>query len=195
MQLLKDRIKKDGVVKQGNVLKVDQFLNHQLDLKLLREMAKELKKRFEGEEITKVVTVESSGIGFACMVADELGLPLVFAKKSKTKNINGEVYISRVESFDHGRVYDLIISKQVLCAEDKILLIDDILANGKALEGLVNIVEDSGANLVGAGVAIEKGFQIGGTSLREQGIRVEALVTIDRMDWRSGRIEFRSEQN
>lgn len=195
MQLLKDRIKKDGVVKQGNVLKVDQFLNHQLDLKLLREMAKELKKRFEGEEITKVVTVESSGIGFACMVADELGVPLVFAKKSKTKNINGEVYISRVESFDHGRVYDLIISKQVLCAEDKILLIDDILANGKALEGLVNIVEDSGANLVGAGVAIEKGFQIGGTSLREQGIRVEALVTIDRMDWRSGRIEFRSEQN
>lgn len=191
MQILKDRIRKDGVVKDGNVLKVDSFLNHQMDVKLFREMGKELKKRFEGEEINKILTIEASGIGIACVVAEEFDVPVVFAKKSKTKNIAGEVYTSRVESFTHGRVYDIIVSKQFLGKEDKVLLIDDFLANGKALEGLIDLVNASGATLVGAGIAIEKGFQVGGDIIRNMGVHLESLAIVESMDDKTGEIVFR----
>ena len=195
MQLLKDRIRKDGIVKQGNVLKVDSFLNHQMDVKLFREIGKELKRRFEGEEINKILTIEASGIGIACIVAEEFDVPVVFAKKSKTKNISGEVYTTKVESFTHGRIYDIIVSKDFLGKGDKVLLIDDFLANGKALEGLANLVEISGAELVGASVMIEKGFQIGGKIIRDKGIHLESLATDDDMDWRTGKIVFRGEED
>ncbi|MDO4941940.1 MAG: xanthine phosphoribosyltransferase [Lachnospiraceae bacterium] len=194
MQLLKDRIRKDGIVKQGNVLKVDSFLNHQMDVKLFREIGKELKRRFEGEEINKILTIEASGIGIACIVAEEFNVPVVFAKKSKTKNISGEVYTTKVESFTHGRIYDIIVSKDFLGEGDKVLLIDDFLANGKALEGLANLVEASGAELVGASVMIEKGFQIGGKIIRDKGIHLESLAIVDDMDWRTGKIVFRGEE-
>ena len=195
MQLLKDRIRKDGSVKQGNVLKVDSFLNHQMDVKLFREIGKELKRRFEGEEINKILTIEASGIGIACIVAEEFDVPVVFAKKSKTKNISGEVYTTKVESFTHGRIYDIIVSKDFLGKGDKVLLIDDFLANGKALEGLANLVEISGAELVGASVMIEKGFQIGGKIIRDKGIHLESLAIVDDMDWRTGKIVFRGEED
>jgi len=194
MQLLKDRIRKDGIVKQGNVLKVDSFLNHQMDVKLFREIGKELRRRFEGKEINKILTIEASGIGIACIVAEEFNVPVVFAKKSKTKNISGEVYTTKVESFTHGRIYDIIVSKDFLGEGDKVLLIDDFLANGKALEGLANLVEESGAELVGASVMIEKGFQIGGKIIRDKGIHLESLAIVDDMDWRSGKIVFRGEE-
>ena len=194
MQLLKDRIRKDGIIKQGNVLKVDSFLNHQMDIELFQEIGKEVKKRFAGEEINKILTIEASGIGIACVVAQEFGVPVLFAKKSKTKNISGEVYTSKVESFTHGRIYDIIVSKDFLGEGDKVLLIDDFLANGKALEGLAALVEESGAELVGAGVVIEKGFQIGGKLIRDRGIHLESLAIVDDMDWRSGKIVFRGEE-
>jgi xanthine phosphoribosyltransferase len=194
MQILKDRIRKDGVIKQGNVLKVDSFLNHQMDIGLFQEIGKEFKKRFEGEEINKILTIEASGIGIACVVAQEFDVPVLFAKKSKTKNISGEVYTSKVESFTHGRIYDIIVSKDFLGEGDKVLLIDDFLANGKALEGLAALVEASGAELVGAGVVIEKGFQIGGKLLRDKGIHLESLAIVDDMDWRTGKIVFRGEE-
>ena len=195
MQLLKDRIRKDGIVKQGNVLKVDSFLNHQMDVKLFREIGKELKRRFEGEEINKILTIEASGIGIACIVAEEFDVPVVFAKKSKTKNISGEVYTTKVESFTHGRIFDIIVSKDFLGKGDNVLLIDDFLANGKALEGLANLVEISGAELVGASVMIEKGFQIGGKIIRDKGIHLESLAIVDDMDWRTGKIVFRGEED
>ena len=194
MQLLKDRIRKDGIIKQGNVLNVDSFLNHQMDIELFQEIGKEFKKRFAGEEINKILTIEASGIGIACVVAQEFGVPVLFAKKSKTKNISGEVYTSKVESFTHGRIYDIIVSKDFLGEGDKVLLIDDFLANGKALEGLAALVEESGAELVGAGVVIEKGFQIGGKLIRDRGIHLESLAIVDDMDWRSGKIVFRGEE-
>ena len=194
MQLLKDRIRKDGIIKQGNVLKVDSFLNHQMDIELFQEIGKEFKKRFAGEEINKILTIEASGIGIACVVAQEFGVPVLFAKKSKTKNISGEVYTSKVESFTHGRIYDIIVSKDFLGEGDKVLLIDDFLANGKALEGLAALVEESGAELVGAGGVIEKGFQIGGKLIRDRGIHLESLAIVDDMDWRSGKIVFRGEE-
>lgn len=194
MQLLKDRIRKDGIIKQGNVLKVDSFLNHQMDIELFQEIGKEFKKRFAGEEINKILTIEASGIGIACVVAQKFGVPVLFAKKSKTKNISGEVYTSKVESFTHGRIYDIIVSKDFLGEGDKVLLIDDFLANGKALEGLAALVEESGAELVGAGVVIEKGFQIGGKLIRDRGIHLESLAIVDDMDWRSGKIVFRGEE-
>ena len=193
MQLLKDRIRKDGIIKQGNVLKVDSFLNHQMDIELFQEIGKEFKKRFAGEEINKILTIEASGIGIACVVAQEFGVPVLFAKKSKTKNISGEVYTSKVESFTHGRIYDIIVSKDFLGEGDKVLLIDDFLANGKALEGLAALVEESGAELVGAGVVIEKGFQIGGKLIRDRGIHLESLAIVDDMDWSRGKIVFRGE--
>ena len=194
MQLLKDRIRKDGIIKQGNALKVDSFLNHQMEIELFQEIGKEFKKRFAGEEINKILTIEASGIGIACVVAQEFGVPVLFAKKSKTKNISGEVYTSKVESFTHGRIYDIIVSKDFLGEGDKVLLIDDFLANGKALEGLAALVEESGAELVGAGVVIEKGFQIGGKLIRDRGIHLESLAIVDDMDWRSGKIVFRGEE-
>ena len=191
MQLLKDKIRKYGKVKEGNVLKVDSFLNHQMEVRLFREMGKELKKRFAGEEINKILTIEASGIGIACLVAEELQVPVVFAKKTQTKNIAGDVYTSKVESYTHGRVYDIIVSKEFLGEGDKVLLIDDFLANGKALEGLCALVEASGAELVGAGIAIEKGFQVGGEILRSKGIHLESLAIVDGMDEKTGEIMFR----
>lgn len=191
MQLLKDRIRKDGVIKEGNVLKVDSFLNHQMDTKLFREMGKELKKRFEGKEINKILTIEASGIGIACVIAEVFEVPVLFAKKTQTKNIAGDVYKSTVESYTHGRVYDIIVSKEYLGPNDKVLLIDDFLANGKALEGLADLVQMSGAELVGAAVAIEKGFQVGGDIIRSKGIQLESLAIVESMDEKTGSITFR----
>lgn len=193
MQLLEERIRRDGVVRPGNILKVDSFLNHQMDIPLFCEMGREFKQLFMNEEITKILTIEASGIGIACIVAQYFQVPVVFAKKSKTKNIAGDVYTTRVESFTHGRVFDIIVSKQFLKPEDKILLIDDFLANGKALEGLAQLVKDAGATLVGAGIAIEKGFQVGGETLRQQGIRVESLAIVESMNAETGEIVFRQQ--
>ncbi|WP_312426218.1 xanthine phosphoribosyltransferase [Lacrimispora sp.] len=194
MQLLKDRIRKDGKIKSGDVLKVDSFLNHQMDIKLFVEIGKEFKRRFADYEVNKILTIEASGIGIACIVAQYFDVPVVFAKKSKTKNIAGDVYTTPVESFTHGRTYDIMVSKEFLGAGDKVLLIDDFLANGKALEGLAAIVKDSGAKLVGAGIVIEKGFQPGGDRLRAEGIRVESLAIVESMDETTGTICFRGDR-
>lgn len=191
MQLLKDRIRKDGKIKEGNVLKVDSFLNHQMDVKLFHEIGKEFKKRFEGEEINKILTIEASGIGIACVVAEVFDVPVVFAKKTQTKNIAGDVYTTKVESFTHGRVYDIIVAKEFLNKGDKVLVIDDFLANGKALEGLIQLINDSEAELVGAGIVIEKGFQIGGELIRGKGIHLESLAIVESMDEKTKTIEFR----
>ena len=192
MQLLKDRIRKDGKIKEGNVLKVDSFLNHQMDVKLFQEIGKEFKRRFEGEEITKILTIEASGIGIACVAAEVFDVPVVFAKKTQTKNIAGDVYTTKVESFTHGRVYDIIVSREFLGKGDKVLLIDDFLANGKALEGLAELVKKSGAELVGAGVVIEKGFQVGGDIIRSEGIHLESLAIVESMDEKTGEVVFRN---
>ena len=191
MELLKDRIRKDGKIKEGNVLKVDSFLNHQMDVKLFHEIGKEFKRRFEGEEINKILTIEASGIGIACVVAEVFDVPVVFAKKTQTKNIAGDVYTTKVESFTHGRVYDIIVAKEFLGKDDKVLVIDDFLANGKALEGLTQLIEDSGAELVGAGIVIEKGFQVGGDAIRSRGIHLESLAIVESMDEKTGEIVFR----
>ena len=191
MQLLKDRIRKDGKIKEGNVLKVDSFLNHQMDVKLFQEIGKEFKRRFADEEITKILTIEASGIGIACVAAEVFDVPVVFAKKTQTKNIAGDVYTTKVESFTHGRVYDIIVSKEFLGKGDKVLLIDDFLANGKALEGLAELVTMSGAELVGAGVVIEKGFQVGGDIIRSKGIHLESLAIVESMDEKTGEVVFR----
>ena len=186
MQLLKDRIRKDGKIKGGNVLKVDSFLNHQMDIKLFEEIGKEFKRRFADVEVNKILTIEASGIGIACVVAQYFDVRVLFAKKNKTKNIAGDVYTSQV--------YDIIVSKEFLGKGDKVLLIDDFLANGKALEGLAKLVKDSGAELVGAGIVIEKGFQPGGDNLRKQGIRLESLAIVDSMDEEKGTIVFRDDK-
>lgn len=186
MELLKERIKKDGKVRAGNVLKVDSFLNHQMDIDLFEELGKEFKRRFKEKEVTKILTIEASGIGIACITAQYFHVPVVFAKKSQTKNIDGQVYTSKVESYTHGRVYDIIVSKEFIKPEDKILLIDDFLANGNALLGLSNLVEKAGATLVGAGIVIEKGFQNGGDLLRSHGVKVESLAIIDSMSEETG---------
>ena len=194
MQLLKDRILKDGIVKPGNILKVDSFLNHQMDITLINEIGKEFKRRFSDCPITKILTIEASGIGIACIVAQYFDVPVVFAKKTQTKNIAGEVYTTKVESYTHGRVYDIIVSREFLGAGDKVLLIDDFLANGKALEGLAALVRDSGAELVGAGIVIEKGFQVGGDLLRSEGIRLESLAIVESMDEEAQTIVFRDDE-
>ena len=191
MELLKERIRKDGHVKAGNVLKVDSFLNHQMDVALFAEIGREFKRRFADCGVTKILTIEASGIGIACVTAQFFNVPVVFAKKSQSKNIDGEVFTSRVESFTHGRVYDIIVSKKFLLPEDRVLLIDDFLAKGSALAGLCSLVVDSGATLVGAGICIEKGFQEGGKLIRDRGIRVESLAIIDSMDDKTGEIRFR----
>jgi len=167
MQLLKDRIRKDGKIRAGNVLKVDSFLNHQMDIELFGEIGKEFKRRFQDCEVTKILTIEASGIGIACIAAQYFHVPVVFAKKNQTKNIAGEVYTSQVESFTHGRVYDIMVSKQFLNAEDKILIIDDFLANGQALLGLSRLVKDAGATLVGAGLLLKKVFKRAERSLEK----------------------------
>jgi len=191
MQLLKDRINQDGIVSEGNVLKVDSFLNHQMDINLFQEFGKEFKKRFEKDNVTKILTIEASGIGIACIVAQNFGVPVLFAKKTQTKNIAGEVYTSTVESFTHGRIYDIIVSKDFLKKEDRVLVIDDFLANGCALLGLSQLVKEAGAALVGAGIIIEKGFQQGGDRLRAQGVRVESLAIVESMDENTGIITYR----
>lgn len=186
MELLKERIRRDGRVKGTDVLKVDSFLNHQMDVELFAEIGKEFKRRFADCEINKILTIEASGIGIACVAAQYFHCPVIFAKKSQTKNIAGEVYTSKVESFTHGRVYDIIVAKEFLGAGDKVLLIDDFLANGAALEGLAQLVQDAGAELVGAGIVIEKAFQPGGDRLRAKGLRIEALARVQSMNEETG---------
>ena len=186
MELLKERIRKDGKVKGTDVLKVDSFLNHQMDVELFAEIGKEFKRRFAGCEINKILTIEASGIGIACVAAQYFHCPVIFAKKTQTKNIAGEVYTSKAESFTHGRVYDIIVAKEFLGPGDKVLLIDDFLANGAALEGLAQLVKDAGAELVGAGIVIEKAFQPGGDRLRAKGLRIEALARVQSMNEETG---------
>lgn len=193
MELLKERIRRDGKVKPGNVLKVDQFLNHQMDTDLFMEIGREFKRRFSDVEVNKILTIEASGIGIACVAAQSFHVPVVFAKKTQTKNIAGDVYTTRVESFTHGRIYDVIVSKEYLGPGDKVLLIDDFLANGKALEGLIDLVKEAGAELIGAGIVIEKGFQIGGDIIRKKGVRLESLAIVESMDAETGKIVFRDE--
>ena len=192
MKLLEERIRKDGTVKAGNVLKVDSFLNHQMDIDLFNEMGKEWARLFADRKITKILTVEASGIGIACVAAQHFHVPVVFAKKSQSVNIDGEVYSTKIESFTHKRVYDVIVSKKFLHPEDHILIIDDFLANGCALEGLIDIVNKAGASVEGVGIAVEKGFQKGGDLIRSKGIRVESLAIVARMDDKTGEITFRS---
>ena len=192
MQILKDRIRKDGKIREGNVLKVDSFLNHQMDIGLLNEIGKEFRRLFPEPEINKILTIEASGIGIACIAAQYFGVPVVFAKKNKTKNIAGGVYTAKVESFTHGRTYDIMVSRDFLGKGDKVLLIDDFLANGKALEGLISLSEEAGAEVIGAGVVIEKGFQSGGEAIRKRGIHLESLAIVDGMDEKTGEITFRN---
>lgn len=187
MQLIKDKIRTDGVVKEGNVLKVDNFLNHQVDVKLLRAVGREFRRRFADCEINKILTIEASGIGIACVAAEEFDCcPVVFAKKTESLNLDGELYTTKITSFTKGKTYDVIVSKKFLGEGDKVLIIDDFLANGCALMGLVDIVRASGAELVGAGIVIEKGFQDGGKLVRDMGVRVESLAIIDSMDVNNG---------
>lgn len=191
MQLLKDRILKDGVVKPGNILKVDSFLNHQMDVTLFQQMGKEFQRRFAEKPINKILTIEASGIGIACIVAACFGVPVVFAKKSKSVNIDGDVYLAEVESFTHKCKNQVIVSKKFLHPEDHVLIIDDFLANGCALQGLISIVQQAGATVEGIGIAIEKGFQQGGRIIRNLGYQLESLAIVDGMDAATGKIVFR----
>lgn len=191
MDLLKKRILKDGKVFEGNILKVDSFLNHQIDTGILEEIGNEFYNRFVEDNVTKVLTIEASGIGIGCMVAKAFSCPLVFAKKSKTKNIAGEVFTSKVASFTHGNVSDIIVSRDFLNEGDRVLIVDDFLAVGNALVGLIDLVNQAGATLVGCGIVIEKGFQSGGDKLREQGVRVESLAIVESMDPSGGTVQFR----
>lgn len=186
MELLKQRIVQDGHLKEGNILKVDSFLNHQMDIDLFNEMGREFHRLFEKDGVNKILTIEASGIGIACVAAQYFHVPVVFAKKSQSANIDGDVYTTQVESFTHKRVYDIIVSKKFLQPGDRVLVIDDFLAEGSALNGLCHLIHDSGATLVGAGIAIEKGFQKGGALIRSQGVRVESLAIIEAMDKQRG---------
>lgn len=191
MRLLEERIRKDGIVKPGNVLKVDSFLNHQMDVTLFNEMGKEFKRLFSDRPVNKILTIEASGIGIACIVAQHFNVPVVFAKKTQSINIDGEVYTSKIESFTHKRSYDVIVSKKYISKEDHILIIDDFLANGCAVNGLIEMILSAGATVEGVGIAIEKGQQPGGKLLRDQGIRVESLAIIDSMNDETGEIGFK----
>lgn len=191
MKALKERILRDGIVKPDNVLKVDSFLNHQMDIELLEQIGREFKRRFEGESITKVLTLESSGIAIAYPVARELGVPVVFAKKSRSVNIDGAVYEAEVASFTQGKVNRVIVAKKFLRSEDRVLIVDDFLANGCALQGLISIVEDAEAEVVGCGIVVEKGFQDGGHRIRNLGYRLESLAIVESMDAETGTISFR----
>ena len=192
MKLLEDRIRRDGIVKAGNVLKVDSFLNHQMDVELFGQMGEEWKRLFAGQNITKILTIEASGIGIACIVAQHFHVPVVFAKKAQSVNIDGEVYSSKVESFTKKRVYDVIVSKKFLNENDNVLIIDDFLANGCAVNGLIKLITDAGASIAGVGIAVEKGFQQGGDLIRKQGIHLESLAIVESMDASTGEIVFRS---
>ena len=193
MNFLEERIIKDGIVKPGNVLKVDSFLNHQMDIELMQEMGREFKRRFENKQVTKVLTREASGIGIACFVAKEFGVPMVFAKKSKSINLDGDMYTAEVESFTHKNKNQVIVSKRFISPDDHILIIDDFLANGCALQGLMQIVEQAGATVSGLGIAIEKGFQIGGKVIRNLGYQLESLAIVDAMNDETGEITFREQ--
>ena len=191
MNFLEKRIMKDGIVKPGNVLKVDSFLNHQMDIALMDEIGREFHRRFADKNITKVLTIEASGIGIAYPVAREFGVPMVFAKKAKSVNLDGEMYVAEVESFTHKNKNQVIVSKRFLSPGDRVLIIDDFLANGCALQGLISIAESAGAAVEGLGIAIEKGFQIGGKVIRNLGYRLESLAIVDAMDAENGTITFR----
>ena len=194
LKLLEDRIVKDGIVKPGNVLKVDSFLNHQMDISLFNDMGKEFKRLFNDTPINKILTIEASGIGIACVAALYFDYdPVVFANKSQTVNIDGEAYSTKIESFTHKRVYDVILSKKYLSSKDHVLIIDDFLANGCALNGLLDIAQKAGATVEGVGIAVEKGFQRGGELIRQKGIRVESLAIIESMDADSGNIVFKEQ--
>ena len=193
MNFLEERIMKDGVVKPGNVLKVDSFLNHQMDISLMEEIGREFKRRFGGKNITKVLTIEASGIGIAAFVAKEFGVPMVFAKKSKSINIDGEMLVAEVESFTHKNKNQVIVSKRFLTADDHLLIIDDFLANGCALQGLIQIAISAGASVEGLGIVIEKGFQNGGRAIRNMGFHLESLAIVDAMDAETGSITFRAQ--
>jgi len=191
MNFLEERIVKDGIVKPGNVLKVDSFLNHQMDIALMEQIGREFKRRFGHKHITKVLTIEASGIGIAAFVAKEFGVPLVFAKKSKSINIDGEMYVAEVESFTHKNKNQVIVSRKFLGSDDHLLIIDDFLANGCALQGLISIANSAGATIEGLGIVIEKGFQIGGSVIRNLGYQLESLAIVDAMDAETGTITFR----
>ena len=193
MNFLEKRIVEDGVVKEGNILKVDSFLNHQMDISLFDEMGEEYKRRFAGKQINKILTIEASGIGIACIVAKHFGVPVVFAKKSKSVNIDGEMYVAEVESFTRKCKNQVIVSKKFLTEEDHVLIIDDFLANGCALQGLISIVQEAGGTVEGIGIAIEKGFQSGGKIIRNLGYQLESLAIIDGMDASTGDVFFRQQ--
>ena len=193
MNFLEERISKDGVVKEGNILKVDSFLNHQMDIKLFNQMGEEFKKRFADKKINKILTIEASGIGIACIVAEYFDVPVVFAKKTQSINIDGDVYVAEVESFTHKCKNQVIVSKRFLGADDKVLIIDDFLANGCALQGLISIVAQAGGSVEGIGIAVEKGFQQGGKIIRNLGYQLESLAIVESMDATAGTIQFREQ--
>lgn len=193
MNCLEERIVKDGIVKEGNVLKVDSFINHQMDIDLFNEMGKEWKRRFEGKNINKILTIEASGIGIACVVAQHFNVPVVFAKKSKSINLEGEMYVTEVESFTHKNVNQVIVAKKFLSEDDHVLIIDDFLANGCALQGLISIVQSAGATIEGIGIAVEKGFQTGGTIIRNLGYQLESLAIVESMDAEKGTVQFKEQ--
>lgn len=191
MKLLEDRIRKDGIIREGNVLKVDSFINHQMDIKLFEEMAKEWKRLFADKKINKILTIEASGIGIAAIVAREFDVPVVFAKKSKSINLDDNNFSTKIQSFTHSKIYDVIVSKKFLSPENHILIIDDFLANGCALLGLTDLVESAGATVEGIGIAIEKGFQQGGKIIREKGYQLESLAIVESMNAADNTITFR----
>ena len=193
MNFLEEKILKDGIVKEGNVLKVDSFINHQMDIAIFNEMGKEWKKRFEGKYINKILTIEASGIGIACIAAQHFDVPVVFAKKSKSINLEGEMYTAEVESFTHKNKNQVIVSKKFLNEDDHVLIIDDFLANGCALQGLLQIAKQAGATVEGIGIAVEKGFQAGGTMIRNLGYQLESLAIVESMDEATGKIVFRQQ--
>lgn len=193
MNALEQRIIKDGIVKEGNVLKVDSFLNHQMDIELFEEMAREYQQRFAEKKVTKILTIEASGIGIAAIVAQKFGVPVVFAKKSKSINLDGEIYTAQVESFTHKCKNQIIVSKKFLKPEDSVLIVDDFLANGCALQGLIQIVQQAGGSVAGIGIAIEKGFQQGGRMIRNMGYQLESLAIIESMDADKGTVVFREQ--
>lgn len=191
MNFLEERILKDGIVKEGNVLKVDSFLNHQMDVKLFDEIGAEFKRRFDGVQVDKILTIEASGIGIACMVARHFDVPVIFAKKSKSVNIDGDVFVAEVESFTHKCKNQIMVSKKFLKPGENVLIIDDFLANGCALQGLISIVSSAGANVAGIGIVIEKGFQQGGQIIRNLGYHLESLAIVEEMNAETGEIRFR----
>ena len=193
MQLLEERIRKDGQIREGNVLKVDSFLNHQIDIDLCNEIGREFRRLFPGDRITKILTIEASGIGIACITAQYFHVPVVFAKKSQSINLDGDMYTAQVESYTHKRTYDVILSRKFLTEKDRVLIVDDFLANGCAASGLVELVHSAGAAVEGVGIVIEKGFQKGGRMLRERGIRVESLAIVEAMEPATGTITFRQQ--